>query len=309
MTITGIDGITYGVEDMDACTRFLADWGLTEVSRAADRVGCETLDGTEVWAVDGAASDLPPAVEDGPTLRRVTWGVSDQAALGALRAALHDTTAVQDTDDGFSCEDPNGITLSFRVSRRRSVSITGAPVNTVDQTPRVDRRAPVYDRAEPVKVGHVVFFVADVAEAVAFYTGHLGFHVSDCYPGVGYFLRCREEGGHHDLFLLQTPDRKRGLNHVAFTVRDLEEVFGGGIHMNARGWRTQIGPGRHPISSAYFWYVHNPCGALAEYYTNEDYCTAAWQPKEWERGNDNFAEWAIAGGIDPETRRQVRKTD
>ena len=114
-----------------------------------------------------------------------------------------------------------------------------------------------------------------------------------------------EEGGHHDLFLLQTPVRRRGLNHVAFTVRDIHEVFGGGLHVSRCGWKTQIGPGRHPISSAYFWYVHNPAGGLAEYFADEDYCTADWKARAWERSGPNFAEWAIAGGIDGETRRQT----
>ena len=114
------------------------------------------------------------------------------------------------------------------------------------------------------------------------------------------------EGGHHNLFLMQTPDRRRGLNHVAFTVRDLHEVFGGGLHVGRCGWRTQIGPGRHPISSAYFWYVHNPAGGLAEYYADEDYCTADWKAQAWERAPERFAEWAIDGGIDGTTRRQAR---
>ena len=60
---------------------------------------------------------------------------------------------------------------------------------------------------------------------MAFYTERLGFLVSDYYPDAGYFLRCRPEGGHHDLFLLQTPDKKCGLNHVAFRVRDIHEVL------------------------------------------------------------------------------------
>ena len=50
----------------------------------------------------------------------------------------------------------------------------------------------------------------------------LGFRLSDRYPGRGHFLRCSARGGHHDLFLLQTPEAKRGLNHVAFTVRDIQ---------------------------------------------------------------------------------------
>ena len=49
--------------------------------------------------------------------------------------------------------------------------------------------------------------------------------------------------------------------------------------MNRSEWSTFIGPGRHPISSAYFWYVNSPLGGAFEYYTNDDYLTEEWQPR------------------------------
>jgi hypothetical protein len=91
---------------------------------------------------------------------------------------------------------------------------------------------------------------------------------------------------------------------VAFTVRDVHEVFGGGMHMSRCGWDTELGPGRHPISSAIFWYCPSPAGALVEYYTDEDQLTADWQPRDFTPGPTVFAEWAIKGGIDGNTRRQ-----
>ena len=81
-------------------------------------------------------------------------------------------------------------------------------------------------------------------------------------------------------------------------------VFGGGLHFSRCGWETQLGPGRHPISSAYFWYFKNPAGALCEYCADEDQLTAAWQPRDFEPGPTVFAEWAVAGGLDGHTRRQ-----
>ena len=117
-------------------------------------------------------------------------------------------------------------------------------------------------------------------------------------------MRCAEQAGHHDLFLLSLPGKESGLNHVAFTVRDIHEVFGGGLHMSRCGWKTQLGPGRHPISSAYFWYFENPCGGLIEYNADEDYLTGQWQERSFEPGPTVFAEWAIDGGIDGNTRRQ-----
>ena len=104
--------------------------------------------------------------------------------------------------------------------------------------------------------------------------------------------------------VLKTPDGKRGLNHVAFTVRDIHEVFGGGLAFSAKGHETQLGPGRHPISSAYFWYFRCPAGGLVEYYADEDQLTEAWKARDFEPGPTVFAEWAIDGGIDGRTRRQ-----
>jgi len=100
----------------------------------------------------------------------------------------------------------------------------------------------------------------------------------------------------------QLPSGKRGINHVAFTVRDIHEVFGGGLHFSRKGWETQLGPGRHPVSSAYFWYFKNPAGGLIEYYADEDQLTAEWQPREFEPGPTVFAEWAVDGGLDGNTR-------
>jgi catechol 2,3-dioxygenase-like lactoylglutathione lyase family enzyme len=151
----------------------------------------------------------------------------------------------------------------------------------------------------------VVFFTPDVAKSTAFYEG-LGFVVSDSYPGRGSFMRCALEGGHHDVFLLQMPDGKQGLNHIAFAVRDIHEVFGGGLAMSRAGWKTQLGPGRHPISSAYFWYFECPVGALIEYNADEDHLTADWQPREFTPGPTVFAEWAVDGGLDGHTRRQPK---
>ena len=196
------------------------------------------------------------------------------------------------------------MTLSFRLSRRRLVKSEPTPVNAPGSPSRIDRRSPVYDRARPIQIGHVVAFAADYKAMRNFYTEGLGFVISDEYPGHGAFMRCRTIGEHHNMFILNRPGRP-GVNHVAFTVTDIHEVIGGGIAMSKKGWKTEIGPGRHPISSAYFWYFENPLAAPLEYYADDDYCTDAWQAGAFDRKPELFAEWAIIGGIDGETRRQT----
>ncbi len=287
--IEGIDAITYGVEDLAACKRFFLDWGLRLVGERERALDFECLNGCEVRIRRSDDASLPPAVEPGSTLREVVWGVRSEGDL----AAFKDVPKV----------DPNGIGLGFRVSRKRAIAVKGTPSNVWGQAARIDTPSPVYDKAEPVEVGHVVFFTDVLEETTRFYET-LGFCLSDRYPGRGHFLRCAPRGGHHDLFLLQLPEGRRGLNHVAFTVRDLHEVIGGGLQMARCGWETQIGPGRHPISSALFWYFKSPAGALVEYFADEDVLTENWQPRDFQPSPTAFAEWAIAGGIDGNTRRQ-----
>ena len=295
MSILGIDEITYGVDDLATCKRFFLDWGLALVDEANDQLVFETLNGCRVVVAHMTKPGLPPALEAGPTLREVVWGVESEADLARFASTLN---------SDHSCIDPNGLTIRFQLTKKRDVSIASAGFNTWQKKGRINQASPAYERATPIEVGHVVFFVKDVAACERFYVERFGFVASDHYPGRGAFLRCAADGGHHDLFLLQRPAADAALNHVAFTVRDIHEVFGGGLHISRCGWSTQLGPGRHPISSAYFWYFKCPAGALIEYGADEDQLTAEWQPRDFEPGPTVFAEWAIDGGIDGNTRRQ-----
>lgn len=308
MSVLGIDQITYGVDDMATCQRFMLDWGLKLVHETGDKQVFECLNGCKVVMADLHHAELPPAFEAGPTLREVVWGVQSEADLDQIAANIQaESTFVDTLIEGarrIGCTDPNGMAVRFQITQKQAVDLECAAMNTWSKQPRVNAPSPIYERAQPIEVGHVVFFVADVKQVEAFYSDKFGFVSSDRYPGRGAFMRCAQEGGHHDMFLLQLPNGKRGLNHVAFTVRDIHEVFGGGMHISRSGWETQLGPGRHPVSSAYFWYFKNPAGALIEYYADEDHLTADWQPREFEPGPTVFAEWAIDGGIDGNTRRQ-----
>jgi catechol 2,3-dioxygenase-like lactoylglutathione lyase family enzyme len=304
MSILGIDRITYGVDDVAKCRKFFLDWGLKLARESGDALDFETMNGCEVRIRRADGPGLPAPMEAGSTLREVIWGVQDAADLDRLRSALGADGEWHPAERTLRTADPNGLGLAFRVTQKRKVDVKGVPINAWGQPGRgVNLRSTIYERAEPIEVGHVVFFTDRLADAERFYVDKLGFAVSDRYPGRGLFLRCAPEGGHHDLFLLQPPVPKRGLNHVAFAVRDIHEVFGGGLHISRCGWDTELGPGRHPISSAYFWYVKNPAGGLAEYYTDEDQLDGAWEPREFQQSTEAFAEWAVVGGIDGKSRR------
>jgi len=302
--ILGIDEITYGANDLARCKRFFTDWGLTLKQETGARLVFETLNTCRVIVSAENASGLPEPIEAGPTLREAVWGVATQAGLDRLAANLAGMPGFYRHPQRLGCLDPNGAAVGFQLTRKIEVELECAAMNTWAAKPRLNQAAPIYDRAVPIEVGHVVFFVKDLAATERFYTESCGFVVSDRYPQRGTFLRCNAQGGHHDLFLLQLPQARAGLNHVAFTVRDIHEVFGGGMHMARCGWDTQLGPGRHPISSAYFWYFNNPAGGLIEYYADEDQLDESWLERTFEPGPTLFAEWAIDGGLDGHSRRQ-----
>ena len=304
MSVSGIDEITFATGDLARCRQFYLDWGLRLQSETDQLLVFTTLNGCTVRVAHSGAPGLPPGIEPDPTMREVVWGVETAEDLALYRSRLQHQPGFIDLGERIGCTDPNGLAVRLQVSRKQALDIACAQTNTWADQPRVDQPSPAYARAEPIEVGHVVFFVTDLAATTAFYQQALGFQVSDRYPARGNFMRCAPRGGHHDMFLLQLPVPRAGLNHVAFTVRDVHEVFGGGMHMTRQGWPTELGPGRHPISSAIFWYFHNPAGALVEYYTDEDQLTEAWQPRDFTPGPTVFAEWAIKGGIDGNTRRQ-----
>ncbi|MGC1780002.1 MAG: VOC family protein [Xanthobacteraceae bacterium] len=304
MSLQGIDAVVFGVADMAEAKRFLDDWGVAPVSATNDELIYRTQDGAEVVVRSKDAADLPPAIEPGNTVREVIWGAANQAELERTLSTLRGKGDFRTGADGLArVTDPNCMSLAFRVSQRKPVAVAPTPTNAPGVHQRVNQRSPILNQAHPINIGHIVVFANDFAAMRAFYTERLGFAISDEYPGHGVFTRCQKIGEHHNLFILNRPG-KPGINHVAFTVRDIHEVIGGGIAMSKKGWKTEIGPGRHPISSAYFWYFENPLAAPLEYYADEDYCTEDWQPGTFERKPELFAEWAIAGGIDGATRRQ-----
>src|SRR5260370_21778922 len=105
--IEGLDRVTYGVEDLEACKRFFLDWGLKLVREGADGLDFESLNGCELWVRKTDDPSLPPAVEAGPTVREVIWGVRTAADLEALERR-----------GPLPAIDPNGIGIGFRITRK-----------------------------------------------------------------------------------------------------------------------------------------------------------------------------------------------
>jgi catechol 2,3-dioxygenase len=156
------------------------------------------------------------------------------------------------------------------------------------------------------KIGHVVLNVSDLERAVAFYTRVLGMRVSDRYPdemvpGGMVFLRCNAD--HHGVALVggaPAADRST-LNHFAFEVATLQEVF------RARAWlRTQGVPiqfeGRRRAGCQIAIEFQDPDGNNLEIYWNIDQVGPDGRvrpPSEWKQART--LEEAVANPVAGQT--------
>jgi catechol 2,3-dioxygenase-like lactoylglutathione lyase family enzyme len=289
--VTGIDAAVFGVLDLRAADRFLDDWGLSR--RRSDRSGADfaCVDRSEVLVRPLESPRLPPAIEPGSTLRELVWGVASRRALDAIGANLARDRSVTEDAGALHTTDDLGLGIAFRVTRRKALKARPGAFNAPGCVQRLDRPSPFYERALPQEISHVVLGVPDIRAVEHFYCGRLGFRVSDHYVGRAVFLRAAPAGNHHHLFALNSADRKPRFDHIAFKVRDIHEVIGGGQALAARGWTTHAGPGRHYPSSACFWYFKSPLGGAAEYAADEDMVTARWRPRRFAMRPENFSEW------------------
>ena len=124
------------------------------------------------------------------------------------------------------------------------------------------------------KLGHVVLNVTELDKSVRFYTQVLGLEVSDRYPdsmvpGGMVFLRCNTD--HHGVALVGGAQKseRTNLNHFAFEVGSLDEVF------RARAWLREHGvpivfEGRRRAGCQIAIEFRDPDGNNLEIYWNID---------------------------------------
>lgn len=292
MSIVGIDEVRFVVRNDNEAHDFLIRWGLLPVEDA-DGKRYECIDGSAVsYRVDDC---FDPAAAPFQNLESVIWGVNDIESLDALERDLaRDRQTTRTADGAVFFVDALGLKVGLRVSRRRPIEATPTLFNTPGAPTRIDQPAVFYDRAVPQEISHIVLGVVDHVAGEAFYCERLGFHVTDRYVGRGAFMRGPAIGTHHNLFMLA--DGKTVFNHLAFKVRDIHEVIGGGQGFARSGAETLTGPGRHYASSGCFWYFKSPFGGAMEYVADEDIVTPAWETKDLVPSPEKFSEWAFHNG-------------
>ncbi len=280
MALHRLLSVTLGVPDVAAASAFYRDFGLAEASA-----------GVFATAVGGEQLRLESA--SGRELREVAVAVDDLDDLDRIAARL-ETLDVPATRDGATVlARDRGSRVRVRIAVAPRLPFVPEPRLPENGPGRVERagRSPALDAgpARPRKLGHVVLATPDLEASHAFFVRGLGFRESDTIGGLAWFLRCSTD--HHNLLIQRSP--VTFLHHTAWEVADADEIGRGARRvLDADPARHGWGFGRHHVGSNFFWYLRDPAGHFAEYYSDLDVIPddAIWTPQTWE-GRTGLYAW------------------
>jgi catechol 2,3-dioxygenase-like lactoylglutathione lyase family enzyme len=284
MTVMRVERVTYGVPNLEECVRFFTDFGLAPVGGEGPGARFATQAGqlVELRAADDPS--LPPPVQDGPSLREITWGVDTAEALAALVADLKADRDVTTDEAGVAHTiDETGFGVGLAVSEPTAITPDYPATNRTGAIGRWNQPVQHPGRVRPIRLCHVALDIvkAGKEEAVAFYTNRLGFKPTDRPAKVGVFMRAPGDTDHHTLLLCHRPDRN-GINHCAYEVARVDEVIVGANDMIDRGWPEARRFGRHTVGSNFFRFIHAPCGGRVEFAADMDRVDDSYGPNDYE---------------------------
>jgi catechol 2,3-dioxygenase-like lactoylglutathione lyase family enzyme len=281
MTLHGLSSVTIGVPDPVATRDYYTEFGLAP---AADGWLATRDGGAQLRLVPAPARrliELVVAADDQDDLDSVTARLR---ALGLLVTRTPGAVSVGEPIAGFSTV----VRVSTRLTQPEGPA---APCNGPGHVERRDARAAGVMREGPVrprKLGHAVLGSTDLETTRRFFVEGLGFKVSDEIKGEGAFLRCSAD--HHNVLVLRAP--VNFLHHTSWQVEDIDEVGRGATAMLTDHPERHVwGLGRHHAGSNFFWYLKDPAGTFAEYYSDMD-CVVddqLWTPEVFEGAGGLFS--------------------
>lgn len=284
MTVMRVERVVYGVPNLEECARFFEDFGLAPLGGAGPGARFATQTGQIVELRRADDPSMPPPVQDGPSLREIVWGVDTAEALDTLTTdLLADRKISVDAEGVAHTVDETGFGVGLTVSQP-TPGETGYPgANRSGAVTRWNQPLRPPGRVRPLRLCHVALDIpkAGREQAVAFYTGRLGFVPTDRVQKVGVFMRAPDDTDHHTLLLCHRPDRA-GINHCAYEVAGVDEVIVGANDMIERGWHEARRFGRHTVGSNIFRFITAPCGGRVEFAADMDRVDESYGPNDYE---------------------------
>ena len=292
MAVLGVVSVTLEVPELEPGIKFYTDAGLVAAASGGGvaKFCCKGQERPSVVLIGGAPYKR---------LHHISLRAAD---LEGIRAAVapHGGKVV-DAPEGFDqtglwVEDAHGMLIHLEERPAEPTPEPAEPLtlNLPGRRVRVGRSAMLprhrYERANPLRLGHVLVFTPDVHESVAFMTGALGMGLADRAQDVIAFTCARRNSDHHVVAFAKSPGV--GFHHASFEVSGPDEVGRGGSELLEKTGKGGWGFGRHTIGSNFFYYIQDPWGSWFEYYADIDYIEdhSLWTPTNYAM-EDSLANW------------------
>lgn len=247
----------------------------TAVDFAVDVVGLELVDHSNGHAYLRADSrhHCLAFVEGESGVLSTAFTLSDEDALAAAESELEAAgvkvsrgdragAAARHVRDYLAFEDPFGNVVDL----------------VIDQT-QLSRPVRFGRTAGITEFGHLCVDAPDVREAYKFWSTLFNAKVSDWIGELACLMRI--DPVHHKLAVFKGDGP--GLCHMNFQVSSIDDVMRSWHFLTERGVEIEMGPGRHPQSTAIFLYFKGPEGLTYEYsYGVRNITDPNWKPRYFD---------------------------
>jgi catechol 2,3-dioxygenase len=275
--IHSLDHLCVTVPDLAEAKAFYESFGL-DAREEPDGLGLYTHGHDHRWAllVEGARKRLT----------YLSFGVFEddlprfREHLQAVGAEETGPPAGFDTN-GLWLTDPSGTPVEIKVAEKSTPN--AKPEYHKPSVPPGERGAPLRSempRTKPRRLSHVALYVDDVDKSFDFYCRVLGMRLSDRSADIVAFLHGVHGSDHHLLAMAKSTGR--GIHHMSWDVRTVDDIGQGAAYMAERGYTRGWGVGRHVLGSNFFHYVRDPWGSYSEYSCDMDYVPA---DMDWRSGD------------------------
>jgi 2,3-dihydroxy-p-cumate/2,3-dihydroxybenzoate 3,4-dioxygenase len=263
---------------------------------------------TDIAYVRSGAADLAAAVDFATRIVGLELVDGGEPGVAHLRAdARHHCLALVEGESGviasgFTVADEDALALAETELEQRGITVSrgdsaacrsrrvrefvglddpfGNRIELVVGQQTLGRPVAFSRRAGITEFGHLCLDAPDVRDAYRFWSTAFNAKVSD-WIGDGACLM-RIDPVHHKLAVFQADEP--GLCHMNFQVVEIDDVFRNWHFLVDHGVTIEMGPGRHPQSTAVFLYFLGPEGFTCEYSFGvrriED--DAAWTPRYYD---------------------------
>jgi 2,3-dihydroxy-p-cumate/2,3-dihydroxybenzoate 3,4-dioxygenase len=180
----------------------------------------------------------------------------------------------------------------------------GNRLELVSQQETITRPVAFTRPAGITEFGHLCLDASDVHEAYQFWSTRFNARVSDWIGDAACLMRI--DPVHHKLAVFR--GERPGLCHMNFQVAAIDDVFRNWHFLVGHGVEIEMGPGRHPQSTAVFLYFLGPEGFTYEYSFGvrriED--DAAWFPRTFDPDEPGSIDMWLGPVSRPSSQLQLR---